>query len=419
LPAERAGSVPPKKRWVAWIAGAVVLVAVVLILANRDQAPEVQIVTVKRADLSASITSNGKVEPVAPFVAFAKYFTTVERVDVTAGQNVHRGQVILVLNADAPRLQLTKARADLLAAEEALRNAGAGGPPGEVAKIEGSLQQAKINLANLENNRKTLEQLVKEKAATEADLEQNKIQIAVAQASVKSLEEQKTAMASQARLNAQQALLAEQQARSEIATYENEVKSATVVSPIDGTLYSLPVYDGKYVDVGAPLAYIANLHDVRVRAFVDEPDLGVLATGEDVFITWDGLPGYVWTGKTEVVPKEVTKYNVRNVGEVLCSVQNTNMKLIPNLSVDVKIRWSDKKDVLVVPRGAVHTRGEEHFVFVLSDSTLRRRDVHLGIANPTVFEITSGLKEGERVALSGQITLRNGMIVNPVEARGE
>lgn len=410
---------PPKKRWVAWIAGAVILVAVVLILANRDQAPEVQIVTVKRADLSASITSNGKVEPVAPFVAFAKFFTTVERVDATAGQNVRKGQAILVLNSDAPQLQLTKARSDLLAAEEALRNASAGGPPGDVAKIDGSLQQAKINLANLENNRKTLEQLVQEKAATEAELQQNKIQIAVAQTSVKSLEEQRAAMASQAQVNAQSAALAEQQARSEIGTYENEVKSATVVSPIDGTLYSLPVYLGKYVNVGTPLAYVANLHDVRVRAFVDEPDLGVLAVGEDVFITWDGLPGYVWTGKTEVVPKEVTKYDVRNVGEVLCSVQNTNMRLIPNLSVDVKIRWGDKKNVLVVPRGAVHTSGEKHFVFVLSDSTLHRRDVQLGIANPTVFEVVSGLKEGEHVVLSGQINLRNGMIVNPVEAREE
>jgi membrane fusion protein (multidrug efflux system) len=101
---------------------------------------------------------------------------------------------------------------------------------------------------------------------------------------------------------------------------------------------------------------------------------------------------------------------------VLCSVQNSNLKLIPNLSVDVRIQWGQRQNVLVVPRGAVHTNGTKHFVFVVSDDTLHQREVQLGIANPTVFEVLSGLKEGDRVALSGDINLRDGMTVNPVEA---
>jgi HlyD family secretion protein len=408
--------VPPKKRWIAWVAGAAILVVVVLILASRDQAPEVQTVQVTRENLSASITSNGKVEPVQPFVAFAAFVTTVERLDVTAGQNVHKGQVLLVLNSAEPKMELAKARSDLLAAQAELRDARAGGPPAQVAQIEGSLKQAEINLANLQRTGESLKQLVAEKAATPAELEQNKVQIEGAQASVNSLKQQRAAIAAQAAVNAQSAILAEQQANSQIATYENQIKSATVTSPIDGTLYSLPVYLGKYVHVGEVLAEGADLHKVRVRAFVDEPDLGVLAPNQDVFITWTGLPGHVWTGKTKNVPKEVTTHDIRNVGEVLCSVQNSNMELIPNLSVDVRIEVSQRQNVLVVPRGAVHANGLKHFVFVVSDDTLHQREVKLGIADPTVFEVVSGLKEGERVALSGGITLHNGMTVTPVEA---
>jgi HlyD family secretion protein len=408
--------VPPKKRWIAWVAGAAVLVAVVLVLANRDQAPEVQVAQVKRENLSASITSNGRVEPVQPYLAVAQYFTSVIRVDVTANQAVRKGQIILVLDSRTPQQELVKARADLLSAQQQLGNAQAGGPPAQVAENNGALEKAKIDLAELERNQEALKKLVAEKAATQAELDQNQIKIADAQATVQTLEQQKTALATEAQVNVKSAELAEQQARTQIATLESQIASATVRSPIDGTLYSLPAYWGKYVNVGDPLAAIADLHQVRVRAFVDEPDLGKLTPNLPVQITWDGLPDHVWYGQTETVPKQVTMQGVRSVGEVLCSVQNSNLQLIPNLSVDVNIVWSQRQSALTVPRGAVHSEGQQHFVFVVDDDTLHRRVVQLGIADPTVFEVVSGLKEGEQVALSGEITLRDGMTVHPVEA---
>ena len=416
MPPERTASVPPKKRWIAWVAGAAVLVAVVLVLANRDQAPEVQIAQVKRQNISASITSNGKVEPVQPFLAVAQYATSVERVNVMAGQAVRKGQVILVLDSRTQQLALDKARGDLLSAEEQLRIARAGGPPGQVAETEGSLEKARIDLANLQRNREALKKLVAEKAAMQSDLDQNEISIEEAQATVQTLERQKAALATQAQVNVQSAELTEQQARAQIAMLENEIAASTVKSTIDGTLYSLPVYWGEYVNVGTQLAEVADLHNVRVRAFVDEPDLGKLSPNLPVEITWDGLPEHTWTGQTENVPKQVTMQGPRSVGEVLCSVQNSNLKLIPNLNVDVRIEWSQRQSVLVVPRGAVHSEGQQHFVFVVNDDTLHRQPVQLGISDPTVFEVVSGLNEGQQVALSGEITLRDGMTVHPVEA---
>lgn len=416
LSPERAASAPPRKRWIAWIAGAAVLVAVVLVLANRDQSPEVQVAQVKRQGISASITSNGKVEPVQPFVAVAQYATSVENVKVMEGQSVRKGEVLLVLDSRIPQQELEKARGDLLSAQEQLRVNRAGGAPGQVAQTEGDLEKAKINLASLQRNQEALRKLVAEKAATQAELEQNQIKIAEEQATVRTLERQKAALAAQAQVNVQSAQLAEQQAHSQIAMLENEIAASTVKSPIDGTLYSLPVYWGEYVSVSTRLAEVADLHNVRVRAFVDEPDLGKLAPDLPVEITWDGLPEYTWSGRTETVPKQVTMQGPRSVGEVLCSVENRNLKLIPNLNVDVRIEWSQRQNVLVVPRGAVHTEGQQHFVFVVNDDTLHRQAVQLGISDPTVFEIVSGLKEGQQVALSGEITLRDGMTVHPVEA---
>ena len=58
-----------RRRWVGWLIGVIVVVALVLVLANRDQAPEVQVAQVRRENLSASIASNGKVEPIEPAIA--------------------------------------------------------------------------------------------------------------------------------------------------------------------------------------------------------------------------------------------------------------------------------------------------------------------------------------------------------------
>ncbi|HEV2615308.1 MAG TPA: efflux RND transporter periplasmic adaptor subunit [Candidatus Acidoferrales bacterium] len=406
-----------RRRWVGWLIGVIVVVALVLVLANRDQAPEVQVAQVRRENLSASIASNGKVEPIQPSVARAQFVTFVDNVRATEGQTVHKGEVILVLNADDAKAQLANTRAELLVAQEQLRSARAGGPADQLAQINGDLRKAQINLAGLQKTQNALKQLVAEKAATQDELDQNASKVAQAQATVATLEQQKAALAAQANVSAQSAGLSIQRDRDLIATLMHDVNSATVVAPLNGTLYSLPVHSGDYVQVGQVLAQMADLHFVRVRAFVDEPDLGVLAPNQPVDITWDALPGRVWTGRTETVPKQVTTLQLRSVGEVLCSVANNNLELIPNINVDVKIEVSRRQNTLVVPRGAVHTDGSKHYVLVVDDNTLHRRDVDVGIANPTEFEVISGLKDGERVALSGDITLRDGMNVHPAEVK--
>lgn len=407
----------PRKSWVALAAGIVVVVAVVLVLASRDQAPEVQIAQVKRESLSASISSNGKVEPIEPFVSRAQFAAFIQKVEVTEGQSVHKGQVLLVLDAASQKMQLAKAQADLLTAQELLRNAHAGGLPDQVAQMNADLRKARIDLADLQKAQEELKKLVAAKAATQDELDRNASKLAQENSTIEMLEQKKAALAVQAGVNEQSAQLAVEEERDLVQTLEGYVRSATVVSPLDGTLYSLPKRAGDYVQVGEPLVEVADLHHVRVRAFVDEPDLGVLAPGQAAEITWDGMPGYVWNGKTEAVPKQVTTLGVRSVGEVLCSVQNDNMRLIPNVNVDVKIEWSEQNSVLVVPRGAVHGDGANHFVFVMDgNDTLHQRAVQLGIANPTEFQVTSGLQDGERVALTGDIVLRDGMSAHPVEA---
>jgi HlyD family secretion protein len=180
----------------------------------------------------------------------------------------------------------------------------------------------------------------------------------------------------------------------------------------------MPLKVGDYVKVGDLLAEMADLHKVRVRAFIDEPELGALEENQPVKITWDALPNKTWAGKTEIIPKQVVARNTRSVGELLCSVNNDKLELLPNINVNVRINSRERIGVLSVPRGAVEAEGGRRYVFVIKKnqlsvgkSTLEKREIHVGIADASNYEVVSGLQEGELVALPGDVDLRDGMDV--------
>ena len=196
---------------------------------------------------------------------------------------------------------------------------------------------------------------------------------------------------------------------------QQKLNSTHITAPTDGTLYSLPVHVNDPVKEGDLLAAVADLKQIRVRAFVDEPELGELLPGQNITVTWDALPGRTWTGRMTQIPRQVVAHGTRTVGEVLCPVNNDDQRLIPNTNVNVRIALAERTSVLVVPRGAILFDGSHRYVFVVESgtpsSTLHKREVQLGISDSTHYEVTSGLKEGDVIALIGNITPTDGMKV--------
>jgi HlyD family secretion protein len=408
-----------KPKWIVPIlAGGLGVLVLIILLASRGQAPVVRYVPVQREDLSASISSNGKVEPISPTIARAEFPTFVEKVDAVEGQSVHRGQLILTLDASDIRAQLSQARADLLAAQSDLRNARAGGPPDEVAQLDGDLAKAQANVANLEQTQKALQQLAAKQAATLYEVAQNQAALTQARTTLETLRQKKAALAQRTTGDAERAGLRAKQARDQVQSLEEKLRSATVAAPSDGTLYSLPVHAGDYVKVGDVLAEMADLRHVRVRAFVDEPDLGTLEPNQVVQVAWNAKPGQTWTGRTEQVPKQVVARGSRSVGEVLCSIDNDKLELLPNVNVDVHILVHNRQGVLVVPRAAVRYDNGQHLVFVYGGDKIHRRDITVGIASAQKYEVISGLQVGDRIVMPGDMqVLRDGMDVRATEAK--
>ncbi|MFZ3214850.1 MAG: efflux RND transporter periplasmic adaptor subunit [Candidatus Acidiferrales bacterium] len=405
------------RKWVIGALAVALCLVLLLVLAGRGPGPQVQVVSVTREDITASITSNGKVEPITPVVARAQFPTFVTEVKAVEGQSVRKGQLILILDSADIRAQLSQARADLLAAQTNLRNARAGGPPDEVAQLQGNLQNAQTQVASLERTQQALEQLAAKQAATQDEVVQNQAALATARANLQTLQQKKAALAQRASVTAESAALRVKQAQDQIAALEEKVRSATVIASADGTLYSLPVRKGDFVKLGDVLAEMADLRHVRVRAFVDEPDLGSLAPNQDVQVLWDAVPGRIWPGKVEQIPKQVVARGARSVGEVLCSVDNSRLELLPNINVEVRILVHEEHGVLVIPREAVRFDQGQHFVYAYDGDAVHRRDVKVGVASAAKYQLLSGLALGDKVALPGDVDLQDGMKVRVAEAQ--
>ncbi|HEX5435287.1 MAG TPA: efflux RND transporter periplasmic adaptor subunit, partial [Candidatus Angelobacter sp.] len=187
--------------------------------------------------------------------------------------------------------------------------------------------------------------------------------------------------------------------------------------PFAGTVYQLPVRASAYVNGGDVLLQMANLDKVQVHAFVDEPEIGRLALGQKVEITWDAIPQRVWSGTVTRLPASVTTVGTRTVGETLTYVDNSDHKLLPDVNVNVNIVTAQRDNALTVAREAVHDLDGKRYVYKVVDHKLQAQEVQIGISSLTHVQITQGVSDGEQIALGAVngAPLRSGIEVKVVE----
>jgi HlyD family secretion protein len=390
---------------------AMTLVVILLYLNSRRPSARVAIVQASRETFRSSISSNGKVEPIIPYSLRAKFDGFVDRVIAAEGKNVKKGELLLTLDARAIRSQLDQARAQQAAQEDDLRAARTGGRADQAAKLASDLRSAEAERNLLQRQQETLTKLAAQNAATAEEVDKNRTALERSEASVDEARKAKQEFERQASLDRDRLDLLVEHSKALVNDLQDKVDSSRVTAPANGTLYSFPVHAGDFVHTGDLLAAIADLHELRVRAYIDEPELGQLKPGQTVVVTWDALPGRTWTGKTEILPRQVVALGTRNVGELLCTIENKGQELIPNTTVDVRIEINERADALVVPRGAVQIDGGHRYVYRLDGGRLHQTEIRVGLSNATQFEVLSGVNEGDFLALPGDTALRNNMAV--------
>lgn len=375
------------------------MLAAILIIPYFRQTPlRVRATTVQRGPIRSLVSTNGKIEPIQNFEAHAPIATTVKRLLVKEGDHVRQGQLLLQLDDDDIRTQAAKAKAQVRAAEADQSSLRAGGTQEEIIALNAQIVKAQSARDLARRSLDAMKRLQQQGAASPGEVLQAEGTLQRAQADLSSLEQRKKERYSQPEVAKIQALGAE--AEAAYADAEDALQKSSVRAPFDGIVYALPVKQGAFVQSGDLLLQVADLSHVLVRAFVDEPDIGRLQAGEKVEVTWDALPGRTWIGALSAVPAIVKVRGNRNIGEATCTIDNPDLKLLPNVNVGVTIVAAEQNDALTLQRDAVHMDDSKPYVFRIVDGRLKQQFIGVSLQNLTRVEITSGLNQGDSVALS-------------------
>ena len=396
----------PKKRSRAWIVLALLPVCAIAAFfsmrALSRTPPKIdseKLVKVERIDLARSVVATGKIEPTTKVEIKSKASGIILKLAVNVGDRVHQGQVICELDQNDLLPKVRQARAALDMAEAALKSTQA---EYERAKVDAAGPDIPFLKRDMDRNRemfraKVAPQTARDDAEKNYELAKNRQQQAVVNLGV-------------AEASIRKAEAAVEQARAQLATTEEDLRNATIVSPIDGVVLSRDREVGDAVSsiltMGSGATLIMTLGDLRevyVKGKVDESDIGKVFLGQGARITVESYKDRKFEGKvTKISPMGIEKDNVTTF-EVRVSISNEAGKLMATMTANAEILLEERKGVLAVPEGAIIYKKDRSVQVEVPDAgteTGRRRvTVTAGLSNGSRTQITSGLSEGQQVIL--------------------
>ena len=402
------------RRWL-WIGAAVVLIVVFLTARYflRDRLP-VRVARVEHQSLSNTVSTNGKVEPIANNQYYSPLATTVKGVYAQEGDLVHSGKLILTLDDVAARAQVASAESAVKTAQAALEAATHNGTQAEQQASAAEMEQDRLARDQAQHDLEALTRLATTGAAAPSEVAAARQRLETTQASLNATQQSAQHRYSPAEIARAQAALND--AEAALAAARHIEAETAYYAPVTGTIYTMDAAPSEFAETGKLLVEMADLHQERVRAYFDEPDLGRLATGQAVSIRWDAKPNREWHGHISRLPVTVVTYTTRNVGEVLVDLDGSEDELLPDTNVTVTVTISSEPNALSMPREALHEQNGKYFVYQVVGDELKRVAVTIGAPNTTQVPILSGLQDGDIVAtgsINGQ-PLQEGIPIKEV-----
>lgn len=402
-------------RW-AWIGAAIILVLVFMSVRSLTRTRlEVRAAEATHQSLSSTISNNGRVEPVNNYPKNCPIATTVVAIYVQPGDQVSAGKLLMALDDVQARARLATAQAGVKNAQAAVEAATHNGTREQQQASAAEMNRAKMDRDQAQHDLDALVKLNATGAASRSEVASARQRLDSANASLQAAQTSSQGRYSSAEIDRAKSALDDAQANLVAAQQvEDETK---VRAPAAGTVYSIEVKRGDFVDQGKLLLQLADLHREQVRAYFDEPDLGSLAVGQPIEIKWEGRPGRIWHGHIERVPVTVIHLETRTVGEVIVAIDDPDGDLLPDINVTVTVTTASQPHALSIPKEALHMENGKRYVFKIVKDELKRTPVVTGNFNLTQVAILSGLSDGDWVATgttSGQ-ALQEGVPIKEIK----
>jgi HlyD family secretion protein len=288
---------------------AVALLALGACKKTTDPTLTIETAPVERRSIVLSAQANGTVEPIDIVEVKSKASGTIIKMPVDVGSKVKAGDLLVQIDPRTVQNAYTQAAADLASST--------------VARA----------VALAQRNRS-------------ADLYQQKIITAT-----------EMEAATLAFANADAAVI---KARTNLSTAKLQLDDATITAPTNGTVILRPVSVGTVITSastaasgGTTILDMADLSKVRMRAFVNETDIGNVKAGQTATVTVDAFPNRRFVGIVEQVQPEAVVQSSVTMFPVLVSLDNSDGALMPGMNGQVVMDILRRDNVLAVPSDAI------------------------------------------------------------------
>lgn len=193
-----------------------------------------------------------------------------------------------------------------------------------------------------------------------------------------------------------------------------------VKAPIGGTISYVFVDPGAFVTQMDPMVTIINDESVKVGIGILEKDYHLVGVGTPVRIEFDALSGE--TREARITNRSPVVDPRTGTAKAEIRMKNSDSMLRSGMFARVQVIAEVHADAVLMPLAATLTeilpgRGTrvETTIFVAERDVARERQVVLGLAGPTHYEVLEGLGTGEMVVVTGQNLLRDGMKIAIVD----
>lgn len=403
-----------------------VLLAVIYIvfsLFGKVEATEVVSEKVGKRTLLSSVTESGVVEPRLEVKVNSDVSGKMVELKVAEGERVTEGQHLLTIQPDNYESQLEQAQAGLNAAKA------------NQLQAKASHEQAKATLLLDSANFVRSQQLFRNKAISQTELESSELKYQVSRSQLEATRQSARAAGYQV-ANSQASL---KQARQNL-------QRTTILATMEGTVTRLNLEVGESVlgtiqTQGTEILKIADLSQMEISSEINENDIVHIRIGDSANIEIDAFEGKIFKGTvTEIAysasqedmlsTDQVTNFEVKvginpssylNDKEMMSGLEKHQSPFRPGLSAQIEIFTDKKENTLAVPIQSVtvdRSSGEEEpaeIVYLLEGNQVRPIEVVTGISDGKYIEIKEGLSGGEEIVTGPYIiltrTLKEGMKV--------
>ena len=364
----------------------------------RRNRPVVEVQEVVRADMGRHIVLSGQTVADASISLAPKYNGRITAVYADLGDWVEEGQILMVQDLEDLDISIAQNAAAAGAARADVR---------ETAATYNANLSSKKNAYELASAKYERQKYLFSIGAISQDkLDSVEAEYSAAKAAYEVLANQQ-AGGMAAAIESKELLAAKQEHATE--ALEKQRSDMILRAPRSGIIAYRNAEVGAMAAAGTKAFTLVDNGHINVDCTIGENDAAILQAGMEVNVTIDAL-GKDFLGKiifvSPAMDEDSKSYRVR------VSLDNPDSTVKAGLFAHTSVDILQRPQTIFVPQSAVLTRNGEQYVFVLrGDGTVERRVVKIGLLNDVSEEILEGLTEGEKVVLTNQDKLQDGMKV--------